>query len=178
MTVTRDAVLDVLRGYALPGGSGGDIVSAGVVRALQVDGGAIRFVLEVAPQQAEAAEAIRARAETALKAMDGVESVSAVLTAHSTAAPPPDLQARRSAPSGPQKIPGIDRILAVASGKGGVGKSTVAANLAVALAAEGRRVGLLDADVYGPSQPRMLGRVRPARPRRTARPSCRSAITG
>ena len=69
------------------------------------------------------------------------------------------------ASSGPEKIPGVDRIIAVASGKGGVGKSTVAANLAAALALEGRRVGLLDADVYGPSQPRMLGvSARPASP--------------
>ena len=59
--------------------------------------------------------------------------------------------------AGPQKVPGVERIIAIASGKGGVGKSTVSANLAVALAAEGRRVGMLDADVYGPSQPRMLG---------------------
>jgi ATP-binding protein involved in chromosome partitioning len=80
------------------------------------------------------------------------------MTAHSAAAPPPDLGGGKKAESsGPQKIPGVDRIIAVASGKGGVGKSTVSANLAAALAAEGRRVGLLDADVYGPSQPRMLG---------------------
>ena len=65
--------------------------------------------------------------------------------------------AEKAEPKGPEKVPGVDRILAVASGKGGVGKSTVSANLACALAAEGRRVGLLDADVYGPSQPRMLG---------------------
>jgi ATP-binding protein involved in chromosome partitioning len=74
------------------------------------------------------------------------------------AAAPPDLKSGRTAqPKGPQKVPGIAHILAVASGKGGVGKSTVSANLACALAALGRRVGLLDADVYGPSQPRMLG---------------------
>ena len=80
------------------------------------------------------------------------------MTAHSKPAAPPDLSpARKAEPAGPEKVPGVDRIIAVASGKGGVGKSTVAANLACALAAEGRRVGMLDADVYGPSQPRMLG---------------------
>ena len=72
--------------------------------------------------------------------------------------PPPDLKPKRKPePKPAQKIPGVDRIVAIASGKGGVGKSTVSSNLACALAAKGRRVGLLDADVYGPSQPRMLG---------------------
>jgi ATP-binding protein involved in chromosome partitioning len=87
------------------------------------------------------------------------------MTAHSTKAPP-DLKPNKPAePQGPQKIPGIAKIIAVASGKGGVGKSTVSANLACALAQAGRRVGLLDADVYGPSQPRMLGvSGRPASP--------------
>ena len=88
------------------------------------------------------------------------------MTAHRDAAPGPELNiGRRAEPAGPRRIPGVDRIVAIASGKGGVGKSTVTANLAAALAAEGRRVGLLDADVYGPSQPRMLGvSGRPASP--------------
>ncbi|KKK45943.1 hypothetical protein LCGC14_3164690, partial [marine sediment metagenome] len=108
----------------------------------------------------------KALAEAALAQVDGVSKVSIVLTGHSEKAPPPDLKPQRAAePSGPQKIPGVDRIIAIASGKGGVGKSTVSANLACALAAQGRRVGLLDADVYGPSQPRMLGVTgRPASP--------------
>ncbi|MBT4829222.1 MAG: Mrp/NBP35 family ATP-binding protein, partial [Marinovum sp.] len=80
--------------------------------------------------------------------------------------PPPDLKTKRKSESkGPERIPGVEHIIAIASGKGGVGKSTVASNLACALAAEGRRVGLLDADIYGPSQPRMLGvSGRPASP--------------
>jgi len=92
------------------------------------------------------------------------------LTAHTSAQPekaPPSLKVggHPKTQSGPMKPPGVDRIIAIASGKGGVGKSTVSSNLAVALAAEGRRVGLLDADIYGPSQPRMMGiNKRPASP--------------
>jgi ATP-binding protein involved in chromosome partitioning len=167
MSVTREEVLETLKQVQDPTG-GGDLVSAGMVRALTVDAGAVRFVIEVDPTRAKQIEPARAEAETKLKALAGVISVSAVLTAHSAPAAPPDLKsgkAKAAEPKGPQKIPGIDRIVAIASGKGGVGKSTVTSNLACALAAEGRRVGLLDADVYGPSQPRMLGiSGRPASP--------------
>ncbi|MBE0413140.1 Mrp/NBP35 family ATP-binding protein [Yoonia sp.] len=165
MSITRDAVIATLKTITDPV-SGDDIMAAGLVRALNVDGGNVRFVFEVAPSMASQMEPVRAAAETALKALDGIGTVSAIMTAHSTPAAPPDLKPQRSAePKGPQKVPGVDRIIAVASGKGGVGKSTVSANLACALAAEGRRVGLLDADVYGPSQPRMLGvSGRPASP--------------
>lgn len=153
MALTREDVLACLRGIKDP--SGADLVEAGLVRALNVEDGAVRFVMEVA--RPEPYLPLKAEAEEKLTGL-GATSVSIVMTAHSTQAPPPDLKAGRPAePSGPEKIPGVDRILAIASGKGGVGKSTVAANLACALAAEGRRVGMLDADVYGPSQPRMLG---------------------
>lgn len=153
--MTREQVLDALKGVNDP--AGGDIVSAGTMRALNVDGNAVRFVLEIDPARADAYEAVKAQAEAALTAIGATANI--VMTAHSAPAAPPDLkpQSAAAAPKGPEKIPGVDRILAVASGKGGVGKSTVSANLACALAAEGRRVGLLDADVYGPSQPRMLG---------------------
>ncbi len=165
MTATREDVLEALKGVTDPV-SGQDLVSAGPVRALTVDAGTVRFVLEIDPARAELMEGVRAEAEAAVRAVPGVELVSAVLTAHRNAPPGPELNiGRRSEPAGPQQIPGVDRIVAIASGKGGVGKSTVTANLAAALAAEGRRVGLLDADVYGPSQPRMLGvSGRPASP--------------
>ena len=153
MSITREDALACLKGIEAPGG--GDLVEAGLTRALAVADGAVRFVMEVsdpAPYMA-----VKAEAEEKLKAA-GATSVSIVMTAHSTPQAPPDLKPSRAAqPAGPEKIPGVDRIIAVASGKGGVGKSTVAANLACALAAQGRRVGMLDADVYGPSQPRMLG---------------------
>ncbi len=162
-TPTKEAVLAALGRIALPDGR--DIVTAGLVRALQVGEGSARFVMEVAPEEAARLKPVRDAAEAALKSLDGLGNVSVMMTAHS-AAPPPDIAPRKpAAPAGPQPVPGVDRIIAIASGKGGVGKSTVAANLAVALAATGRRVGLLDADVYGPSQPRMLGLSgRPASP--------------
>lgn len=157
----RDKVLAALKGVTDP--TGGDIVSSGAMRALNVDDNTARFVLEIDPAQAKAYEATKAQAETALSALGITANI--VMTAHSAPAAPPELKPKPAAPQGPQKVPGVDRILAIASGKGGVGKSTVSANLACALAAEGRRVGLLDADVYGPSQPRMLGvSGRPASP--------------
>ncbi|MEM7743191.1 MAG: Mrp/NBP35 family ATP-binding protein [Pseudomonadota bacterium] len=166
MSITRDDVLAALKGVADP--QGRDIVSAGMAKAVTVSGGSVSFVVEVDPAMGEAAEPLRARAQAAVEALPGVEKVTAVLTAHSDSPAPP-----RQAPKGPppelnlgrkkveepadKRIPGVTSIVAIASGKGGVGKSTVTANLAVALAARGKRVGLLDADVYGPSQPRMLG---------------------
>ncbi|MCF7700146.1 Mrp/NBP35 family ATP-binding protein [Loktanella sp. M215] len=164
MSVTRDAVLAVLNGITDPV-TNGPLPASGAVKALTVDGGTVRFVLEIAPSRAADFAPVQAEAERLVGALDGVTKVTVVMTAHTSPAAPPDLKPQRAAPTGPQPIPGIARIIAVASGKGGVGKSTVASNLACALAAAGRRVGLLDADVYGPSQPRMLGvSGRPASP--------------
>jgi ATP-binding protein involved in chromosome partitioning len=161
MAVDREQVMAVLRGVAHPGG--GDLVGRDLIRALSVEGGAVRFVIEAAtPEEARALGPAQAEAEARLKALPGVTAVQVVMTAHGPAAkaPPPSLKiGQHPTPQagGPQRISGIDRIIAVASGKGGVGKSTVASNLAVALARRGRKVGLLDADIYGPSQPKMMG---------------------
>ena len=161
MSVEREAVVRVLAGVAHPGG--GDLISRDLIRALTVDGGTVRFVIEAAtPDEARALAPAQAEAEARLKALPGVSSVQVVMTAHGPAAKaaPPTLKiGQHPTPQqgGPQRISGIDRIIAVGSGKGGVGKSTVASNLAVALARQGRRVGLLDADIYGPSQPKMMG---------------------
>jgi ATP-binding protein involved in chromosome partitioning len=153
--VDKDQILNALSAIADP--AGGNIVSSGAVRALTAEGGAVRFVLEVDPARAAEYEGPRAEAERVVRSLPGVASASVVLTAHS-AKPPPDLKPKAAAkPQGPAKIPGIKHIIAIASGKGGVGKSTLASNVACALAARGRNVGLLDADLYGPSQPRMMG---------------------
>ena len=167
MAVDRDVVMRALAGISHPGG--GDLVARDLIRALTVEGGAVRFVIEAAtPDEARTLAPAQAEAEARLKAIPGVVSVQVVMTAHGPAAKPPALKiGQHPTPQqgGPQRISGIDRIIAVASGKGGVGKSTVASNLAVALARQGRRVGLLDADIYGPSQPKMMGvSKRPASP--------------
>lgn len=167
MTVTREQVLDALSKIVDPG-LGQDIVAAQMAKAVSVSGDQVSFVIEVDPAKGPAMEPLRQAAVAAVEALPGVAKVSAVLTAHSTTpsaprtapkGPPPDLNIGRKKPAEPasKKIPGVDHVVAIASGKGGVGKSTVAANLAIALTATGKRVGLLDADVYGPSQPRMLG---------------------
>jgi ATP-binding protein involved in chromosome partitioning len=166
--VNSETVLQTLRGLALP--DGGDLVSRDMVRALTVEGGKIRFVIEAPdPDLARGMEPVRKAAEDLLMRLPGITAVSALLTAHGPApkpAPPAlKIGGHPTPQAGPQRVTGVDRILAVASGKGGVGKSTVASNLAVALAKQGRRVGLLDADIYGPSQPRMMGvSKRPASP--------------
>jgi ATP-binding protein involved in chromosome partitioning len=169
MAITKDDILGALAKLDLP--DGGNLVSRDMIRALGVDAGVVRFVIEAPDANlASRMEPQRQAAEAAIKALAGVTSVSVVLTAHGPAAKapaPPALKVGRhpTPQAGPAKVSGVDRILAIGSGKGGVGKSTVSSNLAVALAREGRRVGLLDADIYGPSQPRMMGvSKRPASP--------------
>ena len=172
MTPTQEQILAALSSLGLP--DGGNLVSRDMIRALSIDGGTVRFVIEVSPDLAPKFTGVRDAAQAIVSRVEGVESVSAVLTAHGPAAkpaakpsaPPPDLGGAKPAlkigghPT-PQaeatKPSGVDRIVAIASGKGGVGKSTLSSNLAVALAKQGRKVGLLDADIYGPSQPRMMG---------------------
>ncbi len=153
-----------------------DVVTLGIVQGLQIEDGVVRFALEIDPREAEAKEPLRMACIDAVRKLPGVVKVVAVLTAHSdsmadrptTSQRPTNGSAETAqtnlrpqigqAPAADKPgIPGVRQVIAVASGKGGVGKSTTAVNLALALAANGRRVGLLDADIYGPSIPRMLG---------------------
>ena len=169
MAVTKSEVENALSRVSLP--DGGDLISRDLIRALMVDGDTVRFVIEAPdPEVAQRMEPVRLAAEAAVQALPGVRAAQVLLTAHGPAARPQGKQPGAEPPSlkigrhatpqqqqGPAPVTGVDRIIAVGSGKGGVGKSTVATNLAVALARQGRRVGLLDADIYGPSVPRMMG---------------------
>jgi ATP-binding protein involved in chromosome partitioning len=151
--VKQDDVLNALARIPDPA-SGGTLISAGLIQGLVVKDGHVSFAVEVSPERGAAAEPIRRQAEAAVTALPGVLSVTAVLTAHQEASH--SATAQRAAPPQPAGIPGVTAIIAVASGKGGVGKSTVAANLAIALAKLGLKTGLLDADIYGPSVPRLF----------------------
>ena len=156
--VTERQILDAL-GHVADPDRGADIVSLGMVSGLVIRDGNVAFAIEVERERGPQLEPLRKAAEKAVEALPGVLSVTAVLTAQAaprgrTAPPPAGAATARTARG---LVPGVGAIVAVASGKGGVGKSTVAANLAVGLQANGLRVGVLDADIYGPSMPRMLG---------------------
>jgi ATP-binding protein involved in chromosome partitioning len=161
--VTKEQVLAALAGVE-DTAQGQDVVALGMVSGVVVRDGNVGFALEIDPSEAAAKEPLRAACERAVLALPGVTSVTAVLTAERAAGGAPRPAAgpapRSQPPQGHDSrggLPGIGAIVAVASGKGGVGKSTTSVNLALALATLGQRVGLLDADIYGPSQPRMLG---------------------
>ena len=156
----RAAVLQALDTVVDPK-SGKGLAAAGLVHGLALRAGRAGFMLEVAAEDVDAYAPIRAEAEAALAGVAGVEQAQVVLTTVDAApkSPPHAHAPRKSAPapSAAMKPAHVRQVIAVASGKGGVGKSTVAVNLAAAFAAIGYSTGLLDADVYGPSIPRMLG---------------------
>jgi ATP-binding protein involved in chromosome partitioning len=152
MPASAKDVLDALRRVKYPGFSR-DIVSFGIVRDIEVGGLGTTVVLAPPSGDPDLLEKLRPEIVRIVRSVTGTDAVEL----RSATAPPSAAPARAEAgPRGPQGIPGVKSIIAVASGKGGVGKSTVAVNLAVALEAHGR-VGLLDADVYGPSDPLLLG---------------------
>src|SRR3954447_9799979 len=166
MPVTENMILDALRAVRDPERDG-DIVSLGMVTGVVIRDGNVGFAIEVEAERGPRLEPLRKAAEHAVEALPDVVSVTAVLTAE--ARPPGRARGGPAQPAGAQPgaahapgagqalAPGVRAIVAVASGKGGVGKSTVAANLALGMKANGLRVGVLDADIYGPSMPRMLG---------------------
>jgi len=135
--------------------SGKTLLEADLVKALSIDGKNVRFVIEVDANKAEQMEPVRLQAEQAVSSIEDVEQVMVGMVAHNETSEPPKMEQKPTKAEAP-KIAGVKKIIAVGSGKGGVGKSTVTANLACAFAAKGLKVGILDADIYGPSQPRMM----------------------
>ena len=170
-SVTKDQVLAALADVPDPD-SGQSVVAGGLISGVVVRDGNVGFTLEVDPARGAAMEPLRKACETAVERLSGVLSVTAVMTAERQAGGRAQDQAQghghahghahggQAQAAGAQQaselLPGVKSVIAVASGKGGVGKSTTAVNIATAMAARNVRVGLLDCDIYGPSIPRML----------------------
>jgi len=150
MPVTEEQIKEALKQVKYPGFSR-DIVSFGLVKGIRIDDGGVTVQMALATNEPAIPQAIKTQAEAALREVSGVETAKVLIDIH---APPAGAGA---AGVGATRIEGVRHVIAIASGKGGVGKSTVAANLAVALEKTEARVGLCDCDIYGPSISLMFG---------------------
>ena len=146
----EQSIEDALKGVNYPGYSR-DIVSFGLVKNIATANGSASIALELTTHNPEVADQLKAAVETATTTVEGIDRAMVQIKM------PPAGEAPASGQAGPNRMPGINKVIAVASGKGGVGKSTCAVNLACALAQDGGEVGLLDCDIYGPSVPLMMG---------------------
>ncbi|MBL4891839.1 MAG: iron-sulfur cluster carrier protein ApbC [Rhizobiaceae bacterium] len=163
--ITKETVFAALSKIKGPDMTG-DLISLGLVSDVFITDGKVIFSINVPAERAQELEPLRKAAEMTIADLDGVSKVIVALTAErktGSAAPvqtaPPPAAPRAAAPAEPDKVgvPGVKAIISVASGKGGVGKSTTSVNLALALQKLGNKIGILDADIYGPSMPRLLG---------------------
>ena len=152
--LTQSQVYDVLKTINYPGYQR-DIVSSGVVQGMDISGQDVRVVLQLSSNQQNIAAQLKQATEAAVQAIPGVNVVAAEVRLRDQARP--GSPQNRNPFANMSALPGVRHVIAVASGKGGVGKSTVATNIAVALGMAGLRTGLLDADIYGPSIPLMMG---------------------